>query len=371
VAGPLIPYIEAPELPLSFLKYIPLLNSYIDASDPPSIKPFGTLVALGVYIGTAITMQRARQRGLDTKPLSDFIFWTVAAGFVISHLFDAITYHPDTVAKDPLYLLRIWDGLSSYGGLMGAVCGSVAWGVRHKKRIMEYVDLCVSAFPTAWVFGRAGCATVHDHPGALSNAWFAVKYPAHTLQAGFEGRYDLGLIEMVLTIPLSFACHALWRRNPYRPNGFFVGLTLVAYAPVRFVLDFLRVTPEDQVFRGAIDPRYGGLTPAQWICFLALGVGVLFLVRTHKAKYVRQGDLAPVEGEGAADEGDDEDDAEDDEDDEERLPPKRHKPAPKAPASPAPRSEAKKPPATTSPPSNAKKKRKKVGATKRKKAPTG
>ncbi len=316
VAGPLIPYIEAPELPLSFLEYVPILGSYIDPADPPSIKPFGTLVALGVYIGSLITMARIRERKLDGKQVGDFIFWVVASGFVISHIFDAITYHPDTVMKDPLYLLRIWDGLSSFGGFMGAVAGAVAWKLHRKKRILEYIDVTVSAFPTAWVFGRAGCAVVHDHPGALSNAWFAVKFPAHTLQQGFDGRFDLGLIEMVLTIPLALACHLLWRRQPLRANGFYVGVTLVAYAPVRFVLDFLRVEPNDLIFRGAVDPRYGGLTPAQWACFLALGVGVYFLKRTWKAPYERIGDLEPEEAAPDEDEPDDEDeDAEPDDED--------------------------------------------------------
>jgi phosphatidylglycerol:prolipoprotein diacylglycerol transferase len=314
LAGPLIPYIEAPELPLSFLEYLPIIGNYIDAADPPSIKPFGTLVALGVYIGSLITMARVKERGLDEKQVSDFIFWVVAFGFVLSHVFDAIAYHPETVMRDPLYLLRVWDGLSSYGGLIGAYIGALAWKHYRKQNITEYIDVTVSAFPTAWVFGRSGCSVVHDHPGALSNAWYAVQYPAHTLQQGFDGRFDLGLMEMVLTIPLAVTCHILWRRQPLRANGFYVGLTLTAYAPVRFLLDFLRVQPGDQIFRGAVDPRYLGLTPAQWVCFLALAVGLLMLKVTWKKPYVRVGALAPDE-----DEGDLEDKELEDEDEEERL----------------------------------------------------
>ena len=311
--GPLIPYIEAPEIPLAFLKYIPILGDQINAAHPPSIKPFGTLVALGVYVGAMVTMARARERKLDVKPLSDFIFWVVASGFVISHMLDAIFYHPDTVMENPLYLLKIWDGLSSYGGLIGAVIGTFAWGFYRKKRVLEYVDLCVSAFPLAWVFGRSGCSVVHDHPGALSNAWYAVQYPARTLQAGYSGRLDLGLIEMVLTIPLAVACWWLWRKRPLRPAGFYVGLTLIYYAPIRFVLDFLRVTPEDTIFRGATDPRYAGLTPAQWACFLAIAVGLLFAKRAWGQPYVRLAPLAPPEDDEDPAHGEDEDERPDEE----------------------------------------------------------
>ena len=315
MAGPLIPYIEAPELPLSFLQYIPIIGNSIDVADPPSIKPFGTLVAIGVYIGSLITMARVKERGLDEKQVSDFIFWVVATGFVLSHVFDALAYHPETVMRDPLYLLKVWDGLSSYGGLIGAYIGALAWKYSRKQNIMEYIDVTVSAFPTAWVFGRAGCSVVHDHPGALSNAWFAVQYPAHTLQEGFQGRFDLGLMEMVLTIPLAIACHVLWRRQPQRANGFYVGLTLTAYAPVRFLLDFLRVQPDDLIFRGAVDPRYAGLTPAQWVCFVALAVGLLMLRMTWNKTYVRVGALSPEPREL-----DDDDEADDDDGEEERRP---------------------------------------------------
>jgi phosphatidylglycerol:prolipoprotein diacylglycerol transferase len=284
VSGPLIPYIDGAshEIALSFLKVLP----FVDERHPPSIKPFGTLVAIGVYIGSLVTLQRARERRLDEKIFNDFIFWVVASGFVISHMLDAIFYHPDRVWKDPIYLLRIWDGLSSYGGFIGAVVGMFAWRFYRRRSVMEYCDITVSAFPLAWVFGRAGCAVVHDHPGALSNAWYAVRYPADQLAAGFDGRIDLGFIEFVLTIPLAVACHLLWRKQPERPSGFYVGLTLSTYAPVRFLLDFLRIEPNDVGRVVEADPRYAGLTPAQWACFAALAVGLYYLKKTRGAEYV-------------------------------------------------------------------------------------
>src|SRR5437667_3916756 len=103
-----------------------------------------------------------------------------------------------------------------------------------------------------------GCSVVHDHPGALSNAWFAVKYPAQQLGAGYQGRLDLGTIEWAFTIPLAIACHYLWKRKPLRPHGFYVGVTLTAYAPVRFFLDFLRIKPGDPIIHTEADPRYAG-----------------------------------------------------------------------------------------------------------------
>jgi phosphatidylglycerol:prolipoprotein diacylglycerol transferase len=290
--SPLIPYINAPELELSFLAHIPLIERLVDPGHPPSIKPFGTLVAFGVYLGSVVAMRHGKERGIDDKKLSEFIFFVIGLGFVGGHMLDAIFYHPDSLAKRPWYLFELWDGLSSYGGFTGSMLAALYWRWRRKEAVLPMVEVINSAFPLAWVFGRMGCSSVHDHPGHVSNSWLAVRWSAgiheHVgnavlglrwsptapppLPAGFEGRFDLGFIEMVCAVPLAIAFLVLWRRKPIRPLGFYTGWMCVAYAPVRFVLDFLR---EPDANGG--DVRYGGLTPAQWACFGLLAMGVWFL----------------------------------------------------------------------------------------------
>ena len=223
-----------------------------------------------------------------------------------AHALDEILYHPHEVLARPWPLLFFWKSIGSFSGFVGALAGVVAWRhfeakpafrvgpwtvsriVRRQKAlpILPFADLILSVFPIAWIFGRAGCSIAHDHPGARADAGaaLAVAYPAAnpalidgpgahaslgpvTLIHGHFPRYDLGTLELVLTVGIALVCVALWRRR--RTTGTYVVVVSLVYAPARFLLDFLRIE--------STDVRYAHLTPAQWMCIglLVLALGLL------------------------------------------------------------------------------------------------
>jgi len=261
MTAPLIPYIHIPDLTL-----IP--KGALGGNFPPapfSLKPFGTLVAIGVYVGAWLSIRHGKRLGMNERILTSFIVWVVGVGFIGGHVLDTIFYYPDRLLHDPLALVKLWEGLSSFGGFVGAAIGVFLWKWRHRVPVLPYADVVASAFPLGWVFGRTGCSVAHDHPGIHSDAWFAVRYPD-------GARFDLGLYEMVLTIPLAIAFLYLMKKP--RPPGFYIGVMSIAYAPSRFALDFLRIREG-----ASADLRYFDLTPAQWACFFLLGFGVWMLWR--------------------------------------------------------------------------------------------
>lgn len=232
---------------------------------------FGLLVALGVIAGHAVVVKRAKSLGLGPPQQIDlFVLCVFAGGFFFGHLFDVLAYHPMVAVHDPLELVKIHHGLSSFGGVAGAFIGGLSY--IHVKKVdpWVYTDLCTYAFPVGWLFGRAGCAVAHDHKGHLTTSWLAVRFPD-------GARYDLGLIEFALT-PLLLALVVVVSRRTARP-GMISGALAVAYALLRFPLDFMRATdlgPEGDV-------RHLGLTPAQWACFVLLSVG-LWALQTSRTR---------------------------------------------------------------------------------------
>ncbi|HVJ21564.1 MAG TPA: prolipoprotein diacylglyceryl transferase family protein [Polyangiaceae bacterium] len=270
LSAPAIPYLSLPHVvlvPAGFFGGFP--------SRPIAIEPFGVLVAIGVFFGVYFALRQGRRRKVNEDDLVSFLIWIAITGFVSAHMLDVIFYYPGLVLEDPWSLFRLWDGLSSFGGFTGAVLAGFAWRLRYRTPILAYADVVGSAFPVTWLFGRAGCALAHDHPGVASDAWFAVQFPE-------GGRLDLGLIELVFTVPLVILFVVLWRKQ--RPFGTYLALMALYYAPVRFLLDFWRA--KAPVSQGAVlasaDPRYAALTPAQWACLglFLFGVGMgLYLLR--------------------------------------------------------------------------------------------
>lgn len=260
---------------------------------------FGVLVVAAVAVGVLLTLRRGRRLGVDEGELRYFMVVVLVSGFFAAHIFDVLFYYPSLILEDPWVLLDLSNGLSSFGGIVGAVAGALFWkyyGLRpwfkigkdrfHRPvrreepaKILPFMDIPIAIFPVAWVLGRLGCSIVHDHPGiaAPAGSWLAVAFgpgPAWRLgpivvRMGSEPRYDLGLLEMLFAALVAIAFAFTWRRGGNR--GWYVAASCVLYAPVRFALDFLR---ESDAAAG--DIRYWELTPAQWGCFalFAFGVGL-------------------------------------------------------------------------------------------------
>lgn len=274
VSKPLIPAIHIPAFQLIGERHSLELLGHTFSIGPLSIAPFGVLVALGVYVGGLVAMRIGRKRGIPGPLMARYMFWVLATAFACGHVLDAIFYHPARVMHYPWTLLRLWDGMSSFGGFIGAALGTFLFKWRYKTPVLPFADTMAAAFPVGWTLGRAGCAIVHDHKGMPSDLWFAVAFKD-------GGRFDLGLYEMVFAFVMAIVCLHLARKP--KPPGFFLGFTMLAYAPVRFCMDFLRARPGDGP---TADMRYFDLTPAQWASFAMVAAGFWLLYRAANSNEV-------------------------------------------------------------------------------------
>ncbi len=278
----MIPYFEQPSIHLG----------------PVTIHAFGVLVATAVVVGYSIAVRRCRRMGLASDLTEGALLWTLIGGFITAHLFAVLAYFPGDLRRDPLVLLRFWEDLSSFGGFVG---GAIALALYFRSRRippgsggrMSLVDALAFTFPFAWAVGRLACTVAHDHPGTITRFPLAISlaspaargyirsiYEAAGLGASLPadpilarmGFHDLGWYEFLYLAIVLVPAFLLLDRRPHRP-GFFVAALILFYAPVRFALDFLRVS----------DARYFGLTPAQYSAVLALILLAVWGARRNRA----------------------------------------------------------------------------------------
>jgi phosphatidylglycerol---prolipoprotein diacylglyceryl transferase len=187
------------------------------------ITPLGVGAAAALMVWLLLAIVRARRLRLDPWPgvrlLEGMLIGGIAGAFLLAPL---LTGHR---------------GLSSFGGMFGALAGATAcrWLSREiRRRWWEYLDLLAWTFPFGWALIRLGCFLLHEHPGRLATqGWLTVAYPGGS-------RYDLALLELLATLAAALA-FAVLGRKPRRP-GFYLSW-LVLCGPLRIALSLFGDDP--------------------------------------------------------------------------------------------------------------------------------
>jgi phosphatidylglycerol:prolipoprotein diacylglycerol transferase len=239
---------------------------------PIHLRMFGLLVAIGLVAGRALTLHRAKEAGITRDEMDDVIFYILLPAFIFAHLVEAVVYHPDLISQQgPVYLLKIWKGLSSYGGFFGGLFGFMFFVYRKKvKSPLIYAECILQGLVVGWIFGRLGCTLVFDHPGQLSNFFLAFQHPG-------GARHNLGFYEFLFTLFILLPAILILHRLKANP-GSYSAAVLILYTPVRFFLDFLRL---DISQNG--DIRYLGLTPGQYGSIILFILGVIITIKLFKS----------------------------------------------------------------------------------------
>ena len=245
----------------------PEIDSVIVSLGPISLRWYGTMYLLGFAAFYLLGRWRARHDDSWTpQAIADLLFYGVAGVIVGGRVGFVLFYGFESFLRDPLWLLRIWEGgMSFHGGLLGVVAACWWYGRKRPqpqaeagtkdrfyspsvRRFFSVTDFVAPLVPVGLGLGRIGNFINAELPGRVTESALGMRFPCASVRdlnlacfGDYENaaRHVSSLYQAAAEGLLLFAVLWWFARKP-RPVGRVSGMFLASYGLFRFVTEFFR-----------------------------------------------------------------------------------------------------------------------------------
>lgn len=280
----------------------------------------GVFAALGFLAGAMVATRLLRQRGYDTEKYQSILTWGLIGAMLGARYLTA----PSAIAGGVPILEALNPVQGNFSIMGGFVGGILAGWIRTRMfglSFLPFGDWSTFGLAIGTIVGRIGDLAIVEHLGSESDSLLAFGLkkgyqpaPQHTiLQAAceasatpvgevcasyhFSALYDM--LGAVLLLGVLFLLVRFWRARHY---GQLLGFWVAWYGAQRFLIDFTRLVPEDELGAGAADRTLGALTWGQWSALAGVLIGIALMAFFGRTKPVvgDRADEAYQQPEGAA-----------------------------------------------------------------------
>ena len=295
----------------------PLIDPVLVQLGPFALRWYGLMYVFGFGVMYLLGRRRA---GAGTEwsvqDVSDLVFYGVAGIVLGGRIGFVLFYGLDQFLRDPLWLLRIWEGgMSFHGGLLGALAAMAVFARRRvvlagdgsqgtqnlpqRRSFLEVTDFVAPLVPLGIGLGRLGNFINAELPGRVTESVLGMHFPCASVQGlsvACYGQFETatrhvsslyqavgeGLLLFAVVWWFSARVRSLaasgdgsWWVIPGRVSGCF----LVASGIIRFATEFFR---EPDAGIGFIVADW--LTMGQLLSLPTAALGALLLLWTVPAK---------------------------------------------------------------------------------------
>jgi phosphatidylglycerol:prolipoprotein diacylglycerol transferase len=236
---------------------------------------YGVLVTLGFLIGIWMAGRLGSKRGLDRDAvlnLGIYVALAALAGAKLLMILLDLGYYTRNPGEI-LSFATLQAGGVFYGGLIAALITAVFYMRRKKLPGLKTADVFAPAIALGHAIGRVGCFAAGCCWGQACKLPWGVTFTNPDANRLFGTPLDIPLhpTQLYEALAEGLIFLALYRRfhRPHR-EGSIIGLYLVLYSSVRFVVEFVRAHDE-------ANPYVGPFVAEQWIALGLIAAGVLLL----------------------------------------------------------------------------------------------
>ena len=247
---------------------------------------------------------------LPPTKVADFITGCALFGVIIGGRLGYVFFYKPEMLREPLSILRVWEGgMSSHGGMIGVLLFALYYARRHKISWLNLGDNLVVTAPLGLFFGRCANFINGELYGRVTNVPWAMQFPKELLDHSTEAdnavatcsqiepaltnaeeivaavhrqpqvkealrtiltpRHPSQLYEAFFEGLVLFAILWFVRTRTRQPNGVLTGLFFICYAVFRIMIEY---------FREPDSPLIGAFTRGQFFSFFLIAIGIAFVI---------------------------------------------------------------------------------------------
>ena len=209
---------------------------------PLRIRWYGLMFLIGFGIGYFIMRWICRRENKNFVVFEGLLIYLIAGTTIGARLGHVLFYAPGYYFSNPIEIFKIWEGgLASHGGTLGVIIAIILFCRRHKEfGLMWTLDRIAVPTPMVAGFIRIGNLMNSEIIGRPTDVpWAFVfervdKVPRHPGQ----------LYESIAYFCLFVINMILYKRNPKRGAGLYLGITLGGIFLARIFLEHFKENQE-------------------------------------------------------------------------------------------------------------------------------
>lgn len=229
---------------------------------------------------------KERKLEITKDQVSSFFTWTIVGLILGARIGYALIYDVSGLFRQKPWLI-FWpfdesgqfsglSGMSFHGGMVGAIIGAGLNAWKKKLDFLVWADMIAAAVPLGYTFGRLGNFINGELYGRVTDAPWGIVFPQAERLSTAEPWVQNLMVQLGVGNPAQATVNLprhpsqlyealgeglllwllFWFVLQHRPRfkGYFLGLFLVGYGAVRFVVEYFRNPDKGLDFPIALDP---------------------------------------------------------------------------------------------------------------------